>query len=170
MYLEIVQRGRRKCLFWMQNEISCCQNDQLLTRWDKTFSKIYKGPCLRLASYRSIDNNFLSVTALPSYPGNIKLVTYIFFSVRRKTIANQTHSDHWLAANDWVSSQYFPRHVWEGGLNTRALAMKPSPAYLCDWPAKLWAFELRMFSVVEFFVAFYRIRTLRQLEENLAAR
>lgn len=156
----------------MQNEISCCQNDQLLIRWDKTFSKINKEACLRLASYRSMDNNFISVTALPSYPGNIKLVTYISQwnqstrNPERQT--NWTHSD-WLQMTELVPSTF--RAICGRGIeNTRALAMKPSPKYLCDWPAKLWAFELRMFSVVEFFAAFYRIRTLRQLEENLAAR
>ena len=91
----------------MQNKISCCQNDQLFIRWDKTFCKIYKGPCLRLASYRSIDNNFLSVTALPSYPGNIKLVTYISQwnqstrNPERQT--NWTHSD-WLQMTELVPS------------------------------------------------------------------
>ena len=157
----------------MQNKISCCQNDQLFIRWDKTFSKIYKGPCLRLASYRSIDNNFLSVTALPSYPGNIKLVTYISQwnqSTRKSGKADKLDA-FWLAANDWVSSQYSPRHMWEGGLKILAPWRWNLPLHIfAIWPAKLWAFELRMFSVVEFFAAFYRIRTLRQLEENLAAR
>ena len=157
----------------MQNKISCCQNDQLFIRWDKIFCKIYKGPCLRLASYRSIDNNFLSVTALPSYPGNIKLVTYIsqWNQRTRKSGKADKLDAFWLAANDWVSSQYSPRHMWEGGLKILAPWRWNLPLHIfAIWPAKLWAFELRMFSVVEFFAAFYRIRTLRQLEENLAAR
>lgn len=157
----------------MQNEISCCQNDQLLIRWDKTFSKIYKGPCLRLASYRSIDNNFFKRHSL-AFISRKYQASYVHFSVKSKDPESGKADKldaFWLAANDWVSSQYFPRHMWEGGLKILAPWRWNLPLHIfAIWPAKLWAFELRMFSVVEFFAAFYRIRTLRQLEENLAAR